>query len=144
MVEQWDEIESAYLQDRTPRKIHEDLPVALRTLRDLLDHRVGVVRVDDPKVRLDVAAFIDQFGVDFCGELRDVESSISRELESSLAVETVHDKRVNLPSGGYIVIEKTEAMTTIDVIRVVISGRRIFLLQRCKRTLRQPLQYQGT
>ena len=115
LVEQWDEIESAYLQDRTPRKIHEDLPVALRTLRDLLDHRVGVVRVDDPKVRLDVAAFIDQFGVDFCGELRDVESSISRELESSLAVETVHDKRVNLPSGGYIVIEKTEAMTTIDV-----------------------------
>ena len=76
---------------------------------------MGVVRVDDPKVRLDVAAFIDQFGVDFCGELRDVESSISRELESSLAVETVHDKRVNLPSGGYIVIEKTEAMTTIDV-----------------------------
>ena len=115
LVEQWDEIESAYLQDRTPRKIHEDLPVALRTLRDLLDHRVGVVRVDDPKVRSDVAAFIDQFGVDFCGELRDVESSISRELESSLAVETVHDKRVNLPSGGYIVIEKTEAMTTIDV-----------------------------
>ena len=115
LVEQWDDIESAYLQDRTPRKIHEDLPVALRTLRDLLDHRVGVVRVDDPKVRLDVAAFIDQFGADFCGELRDVESSISRELESSLAVETVHDKRVNLPSGGYIVIEKTEAMTTIDV-----------------------------
>ena len=115
LVEQWDEIESAYLQDRTPRKIHEDLPVALRTLRDLLDHRVGVVRVDDPKVRLDVAAFIDQFGADFCGELRDVESSISRELESSLAVETVHDKRVNLPSGGYIIIEKTEAMTTIDV-----------------------------
>ena len=115
LVEQWDEIESAYLQDRTPRKIHEDLPVALRTLRDLLDHRVGVVRVDDPKVRSDVAAFIDQFGADFCGELRDVESSISRELESSLAVETVHDKRVNLPSGGYIIIEKTEAMTTIDV-----------------------------
>ena len=39
------------------------------------------------KVRLDVAAFIDQFGADSCGELRDVESSISRELESSLAVE---------------------------------------------------------
>ena len=115
LVELWDEIESAYLQDRTPRKIHEDLPVALRTRRDLLDHRVSLVRVDDPKVRLDVAAFIEQFGADFCGELGDVESSISSELESSLAVETVHDKRVNLPSGGYVVIEKTEAMTTIDV-----------------------------
>ena len=115
LVEQWDEIESAYLQDRTPRKIHEDLPVALRTLRDLLDHRVGVIRVDDPKVRSDVAAFIDQFGADFRGELREVERSISSELESNLAVETVHDKRVNLPSGGYIVIEKTEAMTTVDV-----------------------------
>ena len=115
LVEQWDEIESAYLQDRTPRKIHEDLPVALRTLRDLLDHRVGVIRVDDPKVRSDVAAFIDQFGADFRGELREVEGSISSELESNLAVETVHDKRVNLPSGGYIVIEKTEAMTTVDV-----------------------------
>ena len=115
LVEQWDEIESAYLQDRTPRKIHEDLPVALRTLRDLLDHRVGVIRVDDSKVRSDVAAFIDQFGADFRGELREVESSIGSELESNLAVETVHDKRVNLPSGGYIVIEKTEAMTTVDV-----------------------------
>ena len=115
LVEQWDEIESAYLQDRTPRKIHEDLPVALRTLRDLLDHRVGVIRVDDSKVRSDVAAFIDQFGADFCGELHEVESSISSELESNLAVETVHEKRVNLPSGGYIVIEKTEAMTTVDV-----------------------------
>ena len=115
LVEQWDEIESAYLQDRTLRKIHEDLPVALRTLRDLLDHRVGLIRVDDSKVRSDVAAFIDQFGADFRGELREVESSIGSELESNLAVETVHDKRVNLPSGGYIVIEKTEAMTTVDV-----------------------------
>ena len=75
---------------------------------------VGVIRVDDSKVRSDVAAFIDQFG-DFRGELREVESSIGSELESNLAVETVHDKRVNLPSGGYIVIEKTEAMTTVDV-----------------------------
>lgn len=115
LVEQWDEIESGYLQDRRPRRLHEDLPVALRTLRDLLDNRISKIRVDNEEVRKEIQAFIDRFATDFAGELGAVEPSLSNELESNLAVETVHDKRVNLPSGGYIIIEKTEAMTTVDV-----------------------------
>ena len=115
LVEQWDEIESGYLQDRTPRKLHEDLPVALRTLRDLLDSRISRIRIDDESIRDEVASFIARFATDFAGELGAVEPTLGHELESGLAVETVHDKRVNLPSGGYIIIEKTEAMTTVDV-----------------------------
>lgn len=97
--------------------VHEDLPLALRLLRDELSRGVGIVRVDSPEALTRMSEFAAQFmpGVAARLELYDgprpifdlhgVEREISRALE----------RKVMLRSGGHVVIDQTEAMTTIDV-----------------------------
>jgi ribonuclease G len=97
--------------------VHEDLPLALRLLRDELTREVGVVRVDSAEAVARMSVFAEQFmpvaaarlelytGARPIFDLHGVEEEISRALE----------RRVMLKSGGHLVIDQTEAMTTIDV-----------------------------
>jgi len=97
--------------------VHEDLPLTVRVLRDELREGVRRVLVDSPAEFARMQEFTRAFMPDYAGrielhqaprpifDLHGVEQEIDRALEP----------RVPLPSGGYIVIEQTEAMTTVDV-----------------------------
>ena len=97
--------------------VHADLPLGARMLRDELSPEVRRVLVDDAeefaRLRQFAGAFMPE-AVDriehYSGarplfELHGVEEEISRAL----------DRQVQLKSGGYIVIDQTESMTTVDV-----------------------------
>lgn len=97
--------------------VHEDLPLALRLLRDELSRGVSVVRVDSADTLARMSAFAAEFmpgvaaplelyaGARPIFDLHGVEEEIGRALE----------RKVMLKSGGHLVIDQTEAMTTIDV-----------------------------
>lgn len=97
--------------------VHEDLPLALRLLRDELAQGVSVVRVDSADVLERMRAFAAQFMPHMTArlelyaqerpifDLHGVEEEIGRALE----------RKVMLKSGGHLVIDQTEAMTTVDV-----------------------------
>ncbi len=115
--------------------VHEDLHLALRLLRDELSRGVGAVRVDSPETHRSMRAFAEQFmpGASTRIELYDearpifdlhgVEDEINRALE----------RKVMLKSGGHLVIDQTEAMTTIDVNTGGYVGHRN-LEETCFRT----------
>jgi ribonuclease G len=97
--------------------VHEDLPLSTRVLRDELRDGVRRVLVDSAAEFARMQAFVRAFMPAFADhvelhqsprpifDLHGVEEEISRALEP----------RVPLKSGGYVVIEQTEAMTTVDV-----------------------------
>jgi ribonuclease G len=97
--------------------VHEDLPLSTRVLRDELREEVRRVLVDSPAEFERMLEFTRSFMPEFAGrielhqaprpifDLHGVEEEIGRALEA----------RVPLKSGGYIVIQQTEAMTTVDV-----------------------------
>jgi ribonuclease G len=97
--------------------VHEDLPLSTRVLRDELREEVRRVLVDSPQEYERMRGFTSAFMPEFTSrielhqaprplfDLHGVEEEISRALEA----------RVPLKSGGYIVIQQTEAMTTVDV-----------------------------
>lgn len=97
--------------------VHEDLPLVVRTIRDMTWTQVNKIRIDSReayKTAGDVAKkFIPELlsrieyypGERPIFDLYSVEDEIQRAL----------DKKVPLKSGGYLIIEQTEAMTTIDV-----------------------------
>ncbi|EAR21882.1 ribonuclease G [Nitrococcus mobilis] len=97
--------------------IHGDLPLALRALRDLITEGIAKVWVDSWETYQKVQVFCEQFLPDIAeliehyqGErpifdLYGVEDEIQRALE----------RQTQLKSGGYLIIDQTEAMTTIDV-----------------------------
>ncbi len=106
--------------------VHGDLPLVMRTLRDLLGTQVERVRIDSRDSYLQVSRFVRTFMPEtatiiehYVGErpifeLYGVEDEIQRALE----------RRVPLKSGGHVVIDQTEAMTTIDVNTGGFLGRR--------------------
>ncbi|MEM9601258.1 MAG: ribonuclease G [Pseudomonadota bacterium] len=97
--------------------IHEDLPLVLRMLRDLHGDSVERIRVDSRENLQRAVAFADEFlhrpelrlehytGERPIFDLFNVEDEIQRALE----------RKVPLKSGGYLILDQTESMTTIDV-----------------------------
>jgi ribonuclease G len=118
---------SAQAQAAQPGQlVHGDLPLSMRILRDLLGTDVERVRIDDAdecrRVRQFAQVFVPQAAARIewydnaapIFDLYGVEDDINRAL----------DRRVELKSGGHLVIDQTEAMTTVDVNTGAFTGHR--------------------
>ncbi len=122
----WAAMEAGARDAPCPSLVHEDLPLPLRIMRDLLDEQVTQLRVDSAEWCGRMQQFAGMFLPGFSerialyeGErpifdLYGVEDEIERALE----------RRVNLKSGGYLVFDQTEAMTTVDVNTGAYTGNR--------------------
>ncbi|MDH5649711.1 MAG: ribonuclease G [Gammaproteobacteria bacterium] len=109
-----------------PSLIHEDLPLSLRAMRDLILEMVEKIRIDSKETYNKAVEFSHEFIPEienrieyYPGErpifdLYSVEDEIQRAL----------DRKVPLKSGGYLIIDQTEALTTIDVNTGAYVGRK--------------------
>ncbi|MGH8581374.1 MAG: ribonuclease E/G, partial [Gammaproteobacteria bacterium] len=109
-----------------PGLVFEDLPVVLKTIRNLAATEVERVRIDSRETYEHVVEFACRYMPDMCEriehytgarpilELYSVESEIQRALQ----------RRVELKSGGHLFIDQTEAMTTVDVNTGAFVGHR--------------------
>ena len=97
--------------------VHEDLPLSIRTLRDMVGVDTNVVMVDSRETFQKMTNFAARYIPDlptriehYLGDrpLFDL-YNIDEELQRALA------RQVGLKSGGYLIIDQTEAMTTIDI-----------------------------
>jgi ribonuclease G len=102
---------------KPPGLVHEDLPLALRTLRDIVDSTIESITVDSKESFLAMKDFAAQYMPDM--EARIVHYSAERPLFDMHSVEDeiqkAMERKVVLKSGGYLIIDQTEAMTTVDV-----------------------------
>jgi len=106
--------------------IHEDLPLYLRTMRDVVKSSLEKVRIDSREEYQRLLKFTEAYEPDAKNFIEYYEGerpifdlySIEDEIGRALGV------RVQLKSGGYLVIEQTEAMTTIDVNTGAFVGNR--------------------
>lgn len=106
--------------------VFEDLPLHLRTLREMTRDGVEKIRVDSREAYDGMRSFAKKYHPElvkliehYPGErplfyLYSVEDEIQRALE----------RKVQLKSGGYLVIDQTEAMTTVDVNTGAFVGHR--------------------
>jgi ribonuclease G len=122
----WAHVRQSALNARPGQIVHEDLPLTLRMLRDELARGVTRVLVDSPTEHSRMADFVTTFipgsatsielytGQRPIFDLQGIEEEITRAL----------DRKVPLKSGGHLVIDQTESMTTIDVNTGAYVGTR--------------------
>ena len=106
--------------------VHEDIPLALRTLRDLVNEDVDRIRIDSKESHARCREFAEELIPSITGKLEWY--SGERPLFSHYGVEegiqSALHKRVGLECGGYLIFDQTEAMSTIDVNTGAYVGKR--------------------
>jgi len=124
----WRQILAASRERPAPSLLYQELSLGERVLRDLATDRTGAIFVDSREALAELSDFARTYMPSMAGRLRHyagerplfelhgVEDEIARALS----------RRVDLKSGGYLIIDQTEAMTTIDVNTGGYVGGRNF------------------
>ena len=122
----WESIQQKAREAGSGSVIHKDLPLYLRVLRDMVDEDLERIRVDSTETFNIMAEFARKYVPEMAGvvehypgerpifDLHGVEDEIQKGLE----------RKVHLKSGGYLILDQTEAMTTIDVNTGAFVGSR--------------------
>jgi len=126
LLKLWDNIQRKRENCSAPSLIHSDLNVVLRVIRDLLSSEVNKVIVDDRQEYRNIVNFTKTYMPKLKCDIEIYEGreptfdahGIEMEIDKSLG------RKVWLKSGGYIVIDMTEALTTIDVNTGRFVGKR--------------------
>lgn len=106
--------------------IYQDLPLAIRAIRDLIKPQSEKIRIDSRESFNKVKEFAENFLIDVSSRLEYYPGerpifdlyNIDDEIQKALG------RKVQLKSGGYLIIDQTEAMTTIDVNTGAFVGHR--------------------
>jgi ribonuclease G len=108
---------------KAPTLLYSEADISLRVIRDLLNADVEEVLVDDEAQFERIQGFLRRTSPEMGDRVRhwseDEPLFVAKGVEASLR--STMDRRAPLPSGGYLVIDDTEAMTVIDVN----SGRNV-------------------
>jgi len=113
----WEAILSAADARKGPFLIYQESNIIIRTLRDHFRNDISEIIIDNPKVHTQAMNFINQVMPQNSGRLKLYEDRVPlfNRYQIEHQIETAFQREVQLPSGGAIVIDHTEAMTAIDV-----------------------------
>jgi ribonuclease G len=124
----WSEILSRYEQARAPAVLHEEMDLTFRVVRDLLSPEVDEFLVDSPEVYDKCLASVRMLvpGLADRVKLHEGKPPLFEAYGVEKDIEKALRRRVWLKSGGYIVIDHTEALVSIDVNTGKYVGKRDF------------------
>lgn len=117
LIRMWHGILEMYKRAASPSLLHKDMNLVYKAARDFITPEVDRVLIDDAEEFEKVRDFLRLLGPQYLDRLQHYNSG--RSLFADFKVEEELQKlmrpKINLPSGGSIVIESTEALTVIDV-----------------------------
>jgi ribonuclease G len=123
LVARWGQIRQKYRQAAAPDRLYEELPLLRRLVRDLVSPEVARIMVDDPTAGEEIKAYLqlEQVNRPLVIDLYQGQEPILAKLGLEEDWRRLLAPQVWLKSGGYLVIDPTEALTAIDVN----SGRNV-------------------
>jgi len=115
LLRQWEAIQQAAETATPPVLLNRDEDFIHRVLRDFYSPEVVRVVVDNPDAVARVNAFLGADQANLLVEFHAESTDILEHYRINAAIRDALKPRVELPSGGYVIIEPTEALTVIDV-----------------------------
>ena len=123
----WGRIEHQAKISKAPSLVYAEADLAVRSVRDVPGQEFGLVLVDDESAHRRIVNYLRAVAPELTGQVQLYEGSVPLFEEYGLEsqMRKALSRRVDLPSGGYIVIDHTEAMTVIDVNTGRYVGKRM-------------------
>ncbi|WP_457669087.1 ribonuclease E [Thiolapillus sp.] len=117
LLQLWSAIEASTKERKAPFLVYQDSNVIIRSMRDYLRADIGEILIDNPEVYAQAKEFIEQVMPRYLNKLHryDDEVPLFSRYQIESQIETAFQREVRLPSGGSIVIDPTEALTSIDI-----------------------------
>jgi ribonuclease G len=124
----WGNLQAAAKSAAAPQLLYQELDISLRVLRDFVSQDTTRILVDSRSTFQRMLEFAQAYNANALDKLEHYPGSrplfdlhgVEEEIERALS------KRVDLKSGGYLIIDQTEALTTIDVNTGGFVGLRNF------------------
>ncbi|MDB4837505.1 ribonuclease G, partial [Marinomonas sp.] len=122
----WLSVKKRIKTAKIPSVIYDDLPLHLRTMRDLVGLTTKKISIDSKENFVKLRSFAEDFIPDLHNRIEYYPGerpifdlySVEDEIQKAL------DRKAQLKSGGYLIVEQTESMTTIDVNTGAFVGSR--------------------
>lgn len=122
----WQDRVSNFSSQKVPSVVHKDMSLALRSLRDMSHPNLEKIRVDSHETYGKIIKFTNRYSPELSNRVFLYQGqrplfdlySVEDEIQKAIL------KRVDLKSGGYLIIEQTEAMVTVDVNTGTYVGSR--------------------
>jgi ribonuclease E len=120
LVKQWQQIDTLAKRSKSPTLLYREPDMAVRVIREEFNKEYRGVVIDDLRLYEEVREYVESISPELADrvELYDTEADPLPIFERYHVHEQLHkalDRKVWLPSGGSLIIERTEALTVIDV-----------------------------
>jgi ribonuclease E len=113
----WDAIEGAAQTEKAPSLIYLESSLVVRAIRDYFNPEIGEILIDTDDIFEQARAFMGTVMPDNVNRIKRYHDDVPlfSRFQIEHQIESAHARQVNLPSGGAIVIDHTEALTAIDI-----------------------------
>ena len=117
LIRMWHGILESYKRAASPSLLHKDMNLVYKAARDFITADVDRVFIDNEEEYKKICSFLQLLGPQFLDRIEHYNSgrSLFKDYRIDEELQKLMKPKINLPSGGSIVIETTEALTVIDV-----------------------------
>lgn len=125
LLNAWDEITKKEKVAAPGEKIYQDVHLAFQVIRDHLDDDIESVIIDDKIRQKELAQYVKEIAPEHSTKIKlySGKTALFERYNIEEQIKECLHKKVDLPSGGSIVIEETEAMTVVDVNTGRFTGK---------------------
>jgi len=122
----WDKARGRAQGMKAPALVYEDARLTSGLIRDLFNDRIDLLTVDSAELHHEIKSYLGQVDPELLDRvtLYKGQAPIFDEFGIEEEIRRAYRRRVDLPSGGHIVIEQTEALVSIDVNTGRYTGRK--------------------
>jgi ribonuclease G len=126
LVRLWETIKKRFDSAPTPSLVHRDLGLVFQTVRDVFTDNTSIFLVDSRNEYRDLMDFLDSISPELKSRVKLYEGKtpLFQAFNIESQIERIRSARVDLPSGGYIIIQEAEGLCAIDVNTGKFTGKR--------------------
>jgi ribonuclease G len=126
LLKAWKKITKKATFVRAPAMVQRETSLTRGIIRDLFSAKVDHLAVDSRELHHEILNYLDQVGPELKErvELYQGEAPLFDTYEIEAEIRSLFNRRVDLPTGGYVVIEQTEALVSIDVNTGRYTGKK--------------------